>query len=159
MTKPDQDDPAAAMIAACRLLYDAIDRLDAVAAERVGISRNDLRALNMLEHGPIKPRAMAEGLGLTTGAVTSLIDRLEGRGLVLRAPDPEDRRGVLVEPTEAMFTALAPLYRSVAGRVMALADRYGPEEARDAARHLRDTAAAYAGCAPEPDAAEQRPHG
>lgn len=159
MAELDPDDPAAAMVAACRLLYDAIDRLDAVAAERVAISRNDLRALNMLERGPIKPRALAEGLGLTTGAVTSLIDRLERRGLVRRAPDPEDRRGVLVEPTEAMFTALAPLYRSVAQRVVSLSETYGPKEASEAARHLRDIAAAYAGCAPQPDAAGQRPHG
>lgn len=143
MAEPDQNDPAAAMVAACRLLYDAIDRLDAVAAERVGISRNDLRALNMLEHGPIKPRALAEGLGLTTGAVTSLIDRLEGRGLVRRAPDPKDRRGVLVEPTEAMLTALAPLYRSVARGISGLAVTYGEAEARVAAQHLHDVAAAY----------------
>ena len=55
--------------------------------------------LNALEHGPKKPRDLALALGLTTGAVTSLIDRLERRGLVLRSPDPDDRRGVLVVPT------------------------------------------------------------
>lgn len=151
MSDQTSDDPAAAMVAACRALYDAIDRLDAIAADRVGITRNDLRALNALERGPLKPRDLAEGLGLTTGAVTSLIDRLERRGLVSRSPDPGDRRGVLVVPTEAMFAALAPLYRAVAQRVMALADSYGPEEARDAARHLRDIAQAYADPATERD--------
>ena len=140
----EPEDPAAAMVHACRALYDAIDRLDAIAADRVGIPRNDLRALNALERGALKPRDLAAGLGLTTGAVTSLIDRLERRGLVMRSPDPDDRRGVKVVPTEAMFAALAPLYRAVAQRVMALAAIYGPAEARDAARHLRDIARAYA---------------
>ncbi len=153
MSEQVPDDPATAMIQACRALYDAIDRLDAIACERVGITRNDLRALNALERGPLKPRDLAEGLGLTTGAVTSLIDRLERRGLVARAPDPEDRRGVHVVPTEAMFAALAPLYRGVAQRVMALAELYGPDEARDAARHLRDIADAYAGHGSEKETA------
>jgi DNA-binding MarR family transcriptional regulator len=131
------------MVAACRALYDAIDRLDAVAAGRVGISRNDLRALNALERGPCRPRDLAAALGLTTGSVTSLIDRLETRGLVRRAPDPGDRRGVLVVPTEAMFAVLGPLYRAVAERVADLAVAYGPDEARAAARHVRDVADAY----------------
>lgn len=141
----EPDDPATAMVQACRALYDAIDRLDTAAADRVGITRNDLRALNALERGPLKPRDLGAALSLTTGAVTSLIDRLEARALVHRAPDPGDRRGVIVTPTEAMFAALAPLYRSVAQQVAALAERYGPEEAHAAARHLRDITAAYDG--------------
>jgi len=145
MTVADPDTAATDMIAACRALYVAIDQLDAIAAQRVGITRNDLRALNALEHGPKKPRDLALALGLTTGAVTSLIDRLERRSLVLRSPDPDDRRGVLVVPTTAMFAALAPLYRSVAQQVAALAEGYGADEAHAAARHLRDIAKAYAG--------------
>lgn len=137
------DEAARELVAACRALYDAIDRLDIVAADRVGISRNDLRALNALEQGPLKPRDLAEVLGLTTGSVTSLIDRLEARGLLGREPDPDDRRGVLVMPTKAMFQALAPLYISVAQQVARLAEDYGPENARLAAKHLRDIAAAY----------------
>ena len=38
---------------------------------------------------------------LSSGAMTNRIDRLEDRGLVEREPDPDDRRGVLVELTEA----------------------------------------------------------
>jgi len=147
---PGADDPARAMVAACRALYDAIDRLDGVAADRVGIPRSDLRALNALERGPLRPRDLAASLGLTTGSVTSLVDRLEARGLVGRAPDPDDGRGVLVVPTEAVFAVLGPLYRAVADRVAGLAAAYGPEEARAAARHLRDVADAYAASATRP---------
>lgn len=132
-----------ALVAACRDLYAAIDRLDHAAATRVGISRNDLRALNLLEHGPSTPGTIARELSLTSGSVTSLIDRLEEKGLVRRARDPDDRRGVRVEPTTRMFAELAPLYRGVAERLSALATSYGPKEADDAARHLRHAAQAY----------------
>lgn len=43
---------------------------------------------------------LAENLGLSSGAMTNRLDRLEEAGLVRRVPDPNDRRGVLVEPTE-----------------------------------------------------------
>ena len=136
--------PGAELIAACRDLYAAIDRLDHAAATRVGISRNDLRALNLMEAGPTTPGTIARELSLTSGAVTSLIDRLEKRGLVLRSRDPDDRRGVRVEPTPAMFEALAPLYRGVAEGLAVLAASYGADEEAQAARHLRDAARTYA---------------
>lgn len=109
------------LVTACRALYDAIDRLDQAAADKVGVSRNDLRALNLLERGPVAPGVMARSLGLTSGATTTLIDRIERKGLVRRKPDPNDRRGLLVEPTEKMFAELAPLYRGVAEELRALA--------------------------------------
>lgn len=109
------------LVTVCRSLYDAIDRLDQAAAETVGVSRNDLRALNLLERGPVAPGFMARELRLSSGAVTALIDRIEAKGLVRRRRDPKDRRGVLVEPTRRMFEELAPLYRGVADYLRALA--------------------------------------
>jgi DNA-binding MarR family transcriptional regulator len=59
---------------------------------------------------------LAELTGLTTGAVTGIIDRLEESGYVRRADDPKDRRRIIVEPTrnkklerklEAIFAPLA----------------------------------------------------
>lgn len=47
-----------------------------------------------------KPGRLAEWLGLSSGAMTNRLDRMEERGLVRRLPDPDDRRGVLVELTE-----------------------------------------------------------
>jgi DNA-binding MarR family transcriptional regulator len=48
---------------------------------------------------------LAEYLGLSSGAMTNRLDRLEQAGLVRRLPDPTDRRGVLVEPTKAGHAA------------------------------------------------------
>lgn len=50
-------------------------------------------------HG--KPGKLSEALGLSTGAMTNRLDVLERRGLVRRLPDPDDRRGVIVELTDA----------------------------------------------------------
>ena len=49
---------------------------------------------------PMSPTAIAERLFVTTASVTSLLDTLERRGLVTRSPDPDDRRKLLVAPTD-----------------------------------------------------------
>lgn len=132
-----------ALVASCRRLYAAIDRLDHVAATKVGVSRNDLRALNELEGGPVRAGHFAEALGLTSGAVSSLLDRLEKLGLAQRMPDPSDRRAVLVAPTEKLFEELGPLYRGVAEHLTELAHTYSSRELKAALRHLGDVIQAY----------------
>ena len=54
-------------------------------------------------HGPATPGWLAEMTGLSTGAVTGLVDRLERAGYVTRAQDPQDRRRVIVSPDLARF--------------------------------------------------------
>lgn len=51
--------------------------------------------------GPLTPNEINAHLHLTSGSVTSLVDRLEQRGLVTRGPHPTDRRKVLVAITDA----------------------------------------------------------
>lgn len=135
------------LVGACRELYAAIDRLDHEAASTAGVPRSDLRALNLLEKGPVRAGDLAEALGLTTGAVTTLIDRLERRGLATRERDPSDRRVVLVHPTPVMFQKLAPLYRRVAARLEQLADSYSDEELEAALEHLSHIVGAYTAAA------------
>jgi DNA-binding MarR family transcriptional regulator len=75
--------------------------VSALAAER-GIGATDLRALSFLaaQESPT-PKAAADHLGLTTGAMTTLIDRIEKAGLVTRAPHPTDRRSLVLQLTPA----------------------------------------------------------
>jgi DNA-binding MarR family transcriptional regulator len=54
-------------------------------------------------HGPATPGWLAEMTGLSTGAVTGLVDRLERGGYVTRAQDPQDRRRVIVAPDLERF--------------------------------------------------------
>jgi DNA-binding MarR family transcriptional regulator len=62
------------------------------------VSDSDVEALEMLlDSGSATAGRLAELMGLTTGAVTRVIDRLEQGGYVRRIPDPADRRRVIVE--------------------------------------------------------------
>ena len=85
-----------------RALSTEIDRLDQAAADRYGLNRTDMRALDILGRaGPLAPTALARLLGFTTGGVTTVLDRLEKAGYIRRRPDPADRRRQLVETTQA----------------------------------------------------------
>ena len=69
------------------------------ATEDVGVNPTDLGSLCLLLlHGPAPAGRLAELTGLTTGAVTGVIDRLEKGGFVRRQVDPADRRKVIVVP-------------------------------------------------------------
>ena len=85
--------------ASLRALSTEIDRLDQAAADRYGLNRTDMRALDIVgQAGPLAPTALARLLGFTTGGVTSVLDRLERAGYIARRPDPGDRRRQVGEP-------------------------------------------------------------
>ena len=71
---------------------------------RFSVNRGEVGALSALRvSGPphrLSPTRLGRGLMLSSAGVTSRIDRLERRGLVRRLPDPDDRRGVIVELTD-----------------------------------------------------------
>ena len=93
---------AGQVAASLRALSTEIDRLDQVAANRYGLNRTDMRALDIVgQAGPLAPTALARMLGFTTGGVTSVLDRLERAGYIRRRPDPGDRRRQVVQATEA----------------------------------------------------------
>ena len=70
-------------------------------ATRLGLNPTDLKCGGVLrETGPITAGELARLTGLTTGAITGVIDRLEKRGFVRRVDDPNDRRRVIIEPIE-----------------------------------------------------------
>jgi len=80
------------------------DAFDNLAAQRLGVNETDLHCLNIVENaGGITAGKLALLAGLTTGAVTGVIDRLEHRGFARRVSDPEDRRRVRVEVTRTFY--------------------------------------------------------
>jgi DNA-binding MarR family transcriptional regulator len=70
---------------------------------RYGLNRGEVGVLSALRiAGPphrLSPTTLFKGLMLSSAGMTSRLDRLEGRGLVRRSSDPNDRRGVLVDLT------------------------------------------------------------
>lgn len=75
------------------------DRLGQAFAERNGMHPTDLYALlavmrSAADGAPLTPGRLGQHLGLSSGATTAVIDRLERAGHVERGPDPRDRRRV-----------------------------------------------------------------
>jgi len=99
-------------------------------ADRVGISATDLETLDILvRSGPLTAGRLAELTGLTTGAITGLVDRLERRGYAHREPHPSDRRSVIVQPLiENAERDLAPLYAGMSQAMRELMSGYSDEE-------------------------------
>jgi DNA-binding MarR family transcriptional regulator len=78
---------------------------DNLAAERLGVNRTDLHCLNIIQNtGGLTAGELAAEAGLTSGAVTGVIDRLERVGFARRVSDPEDRRRVKVEVTPRFYS-------------------------------------------------------
>ena len=77
------------------------DAYDEAVADALGLNRTDFRCLDILdqEGGRVPAGRLAGLMGLTTGATTAMIDRLEEAGFAVRTRDPSDRRRVYVEPT------------------------------------------------------------
>ncbi|PSN11509.1 MarR family transcriptional regulator [filamentous cyanobacterium CCT1] len=102
----------------------------AAIAERVGLSATEHKALDLLSRaGPLTAGQLAEATGLTTGAVTGLVDRLERAGFVSRERDSSDRRKVVIAPNfEKMNQEIAPLFEGMSQQMVALLSQYSEQE-------------------------------
>ena len=76
----------------------------------LGVNPVDLRCLDWLTEGPMTASRLAEATGLSAGATTSMIDRLERKGFVRRRRGDGDRRQVLVEFTDEGLRRVGELY-------------------------------------------------
>lgn len=119
-----------------RVIHRLLDQIDREMEESLDINSSDLRCLNQLEHHPLTPTELGRSLGLTSGSVTALIDRLSSRGLVTREQSSTDRRSSIVRMEAHAFSHLASRYRLVAE---SLAEEFGElsnEEHEAAIGHL-----------------------
>jgi DNA-binding MarR family transcriptional regulator len=86
-----------------------------LAAERLGINRTDLDCLNAIENaGGLSAGQLAREVGITTGAVTGVVDRLERAGYAKRAADPGDRRRVKIEVTALFYSRAEEIWGPLA---------------------------------------------
>src|SRR3954471_8726997 len=108
---------------------------------RFGVNRGEVGALSALRiAGPphrLSPTQMGRGLMLSSAGVTSRIDRLEGRGLVRRLPDPNDRRGVIIELTDEGLRVVDEAAAANTVSERQLLQRLDPDEAATLERLLR----------------------
>jgi DNA-binding MarR family transcriptional regulator len=117
------------------LLSDTVARL-------VGITPTDLECLDLLAlAGPTTAGHLATHTGLTTGAMTAVIDRLEHAGFVRRTRDRQDRRVVLVEARPGAIERIAPLYGRLIEANARLNARYSDRQLGVVVKYLTEAVA------------------
>jgi DNA-binding MarR family transcriptional regulator len=115
------------------------------AADLAGLNETDWECLDVLDWtGPLTAGELARRVGITSGAVTGAIDRLEALGLVRRAADPKDRRKVIVEmnPVDpstwsSRHGALLRCFEALAADVGEINDEFTDTELGAMAKWLR----------------------
>lgn len=96
---PERDALLSALVREARHFSTSTVLFHQVIAERLGLNPTDHKCAEILSRtGPLTAGELAEHTGLTTGAITGVVDRLERAGFVRRDRDPEDRRRVIVRP-------------------------------------------------------------
>jgi len=110
-------------------------------ADKAGLSGADHKYLDLLfQEGPMTAGKFAELTGLTTGAVTGIIDRLEKKGLVKRESDPDDRRKVLlVGNFENAMKLLGPVFELLQTDLESFYDDYSDEQLKTIHDYLTGT--------------------
>lgn len=111
--------------------FTAIQMHEAIG-EKQGFSGTDHKYLGFfIEKGPMTAGELAKLTGLTTGAVTGLIDRFEKMKLVKRTFSETDRRKVMIVPdTEKIMDMFVPLYKDYRTKTIALISSFSKSEIR-----------------------------
>jgi DNA-binding MarR family transcriptional regulator len=98
-------------------------------AEILGINASDMRCLDaIMLSGYSSPGQLAEYTGLSTGATTAMIDRLEKGNFIERHPHPKDRRGTILTLTQEASLRLQALFSSPAGALNQLISGYSGKD-------------------------------
>lgn len=125
------DQPIREVSVALRQLVLGWDRYRESIADELEVGTTEVVALGYLYHeGPLTPRDIGQRLGLTSGSVTALLDRLESSGFVSRSQNPEDRRSLLAAVTPAGRHAMQWFYEQV-DAIVGEALESTPEVARE----------------------------
>jgi DNA-binding MarR family transcriptional regulator len=111
-----------------RAAQSAVAAVDNAVAERLGVNATDHRCLDILDQrGAMTAGAVAEALGLSRSAVTTVLDRLEQRRYVRRLQNPDDRRQVVVALTPQLRRRARQLYGD-GSEVVAILGRYSVDD-------------------------------
>jgi DNA-binding MarR family transcriptional regulator len=111
------------------------------AAKYLGLHITDHKCLDIvLGMGRATAGQLAERTGLTTGAITSVINRLEKAGFVRRAKDPKDLRVVWVEPIPDNLRPLGDIFGPLGEAMSELFSRYREDELRTILDYLERSA-------------------
>jgi DNA-binding MarR family transcriptional regulator len=100
-------------------------------ANRVGLSSSDMECLDfVILEGRVTAGRLAEVTGLTTGAITGVVDRLEEAGLVRRERDDHDRRKVFIAAIPENTAKIGKFYEHLQRAMLKVWDSYSDAELR-----------------------------
>ena len=135
------DNPAAYALMAARDYGISTIMFRNSLAKRFKITLTESICLTMLGvRGSASPGELARFAGLTTGATTTLLDRLEKRGFIRRLPNPEDRRGIIIVPDGAWNARAGALVAGISEANAKLAASCTPEDLELVGNFLRKLA-------------------
>ncbi len=125
---------------ASRAYSDASIFMHEAIARKAGLSSTDHKYLGLiLQYESITAGEISKLTGLTTGAVTGLIDRLEKKNLLKREFTKEDRRKVIIIPnTENSMKLLGPIFEELQQKTMKLVSTYSKKEIETIERYFRE---------------------
>jgi DNA-binding MarR family transcriptional regulator len=128
-SQPDRAALLAGVLREVRRMTAQSVLISQAVSERFGLNSSDLECLDLaLLSGGATAGEFAKVTGLTTGAITGVIDRLERAGYVRRERDPTDRRKVVVRARPARTRRIAPLYDSLQREMTALWSQYDDQQ-------------------------------
>ena len=121
-----------------RRSQNATARFDQAVADALGLNRTDMRIVDVLHRvGSLTAGRLAEETGLSTGAMTTALDRLERSGYARRVRDGADRRRVLVQLTDRAGE-MAAFYSEHAAYAERLYQRHTAEQLELLLRFVRE---------------------
>ena len=109
-------------------------------ATHLGLNPTDHKCLEIIfENHAITPGELAGLLGLTTGAVTGVIDRLENKGFVFRELDSDDRRRIIIKVNqEKSEETILPLFGSFGEQIESVLEKYNNDNLEIILNFFRD---------------------
>jgi DNA-binding MarR family transcriptional regulator len=111
-----RDELTAEVAAEIPLFVSATVLLQVAVADQMGLHVADLHCLNLVSAGTATtPTQIAERMGMTTGAVTKMLDRMERQRLVRREPNSSDRRRTTIHALDDRAEEIAALYAPMSG--------------------------------------------
>src|SRR3984957_4786281 len=106
--------PADQVVLEIRKFIAAAILFNSQAADKAGLGLTDMQVMHMLQiYGPSTPSRLAAWTGLSSGGVTVALDRLEKSGYLRRAPNPEDRRSLLITLVPGRLRKIAAMYEGI----------------------------------------------
>src|SRR5262245_53560964 len=124
---------------ATQLYQDATDAFDDAACAALELNRTDLKCLSVIaQRGPVAVGEIGKAAGLTRGAMTTALDRIEEAGYARRVRHPDDRRGVLVELTDKASKAIDAIWGPYVRNSETFFASYSGTDLKAILRYLRE---------------------